>query len=386
MKFEYIGQGCKLAIALMLKPFLKIKYRNNEIWLIGERKNEAKDNGYHLFKYIRKNKPKDKVYYTISKDSYDYDRIKNLGNIIIYDSLKHYIYFVLAEKLIGAHIGSNVPDTPVVWKMYRLLVAKKKKIFIQHGITKEYIPSLMSENTDLDMFVCGARDEYEYIKAEYGYDEDSVKYLGFARFDNLHNYNVKRQILLMPTWRQWFGMTDENKVSEDSFKVDEYFKVFQSLINNSRLRGILDKYDYEFIFYPHYEMQRYRDCFSTNITNLIIADNDSFDVQQLLKESKILITDYSSIAFDFAYMRKALVYYQFDSEKYFEKHYSKGYFDYERDGFGPVAKVEEELLDRIENIIIESEMKEKYRDRAERFFPLFDNKNCERHYNEIYMI
>ena len=45
--------------------------------------------------------------------------------------------------------------------------------------------------------------------------------------------------------------------------------------------------------------------------------------------------DYSSIAFDFAYMKKPLIYYQFDQDKYYTNHFAKGYFDCERDGFGP---------------------------------------------------
>ena len=70
-----------------MSPILKLlnkKYR--DIWIIGERKSEAKDNGYHVFKYIRENHPDDEVYYVIDKNSNDLEKIKGLGNIIYYDS------------------------------------------------------------------------------------------------------------------------------------------------------------------------------------------------------------------------------------------------------------------------------------------------------------
>lgn len=48
-------------------------------------------------------------------------------------------------------------------------------------------------------------------------------------------------------------------------------------------------------------------------------------------EGSMMITDYSSVAFEFAYLRKPIVYYQFDKKAFFEKHtYRKGYFDYEK--------------------------------------------------------
>ena len=57
-----------------------------------------------------------------------------------------------------------------------------------------------------------------------------------------------------------------------------------------------------------------------------IASTEEYDVQTVLKESAYLITDYSSISFDFAYMKKPLCYFQFDYAEFREKHYPEGYF------------------------------------------------------------
>lgn len=386
-KIKYLGDIIKLSIAKFISPILKLIFKNKrEIWLIGERKSEAKDNGYHLFKYIRVNHPKDKVYYVIDKNSKDLDKILSLDNIIYYDSLKHYIYYIMSSKLICAHLSSCVPDSPVCWKFHGNEMKNKRMIFIQHGITKEIIPSLIYENTKADLFVCGAKPEYDFIREKFGYPEENVKYLGFSRFDNLHDINEINQILVMPTWRQWIPSMTWSKENKEEcrniFMKSEYYKRFNGLLNNQKLIELLNKNNMRLIFYPHYEMQSYIDLFETESDKIIIANKEDYDVQVLLKESKILITDYSSVAFDFAYMRKPLIYYQFDYEKYNSLHYTKGYFDYKTNGFGPVVNDEDEVLLQVEKYI-KCNFKSNYLTYIDDFFEIYDKENSNRIYNEI---
>ena len=91
-------------------------------------------------------------------------------------------------------------------------------------------------------------------------------------------------------------------------------------------------------------LQKYLHHFQSGSARIILADFDHFDVQTLLKESKLLVTDYSSVFFDFAYMQKASIYYQFDSADFHGKHYQKGYFNYREMGFGPVVETEDLLI------------------------------------------
>lgn len=377
----HIRDILKMSIAISMLPFYKL-FTKEKIYLIGERKDQCQDNGYHLFKYIRENHPEDRVYYCITKNSNQLDKIKYLGNILYHGTVKHYIYYILAEKIVAAHLGSCDPESPIIWKLEGKEKIKKYKMFIQHGVIKELLPSLMYENTRLNLFVCGAKPEYEYVRANFGYKNGEVKYLGLCRFDNLHDFKEKNQILLMPTWRAWFGGSTWGGNNDDEFLKSEYYKRYESLINNNELIKYLEENDMYLVFYPHHEMQRYLKYFNTNYKRVKIADADNYDVQKLLKESMVLITDYSSIAFDFAYMRKPVIYYQFDKEEYFNKHYQKGYFDYERDGFGKVA-ISEEVLVSVLVDILGNKGEFRYISRAKAFFPLYDNENCKRHYNEI---
>ena len=93
-----------------------------------------------------------------------------------------------------------------------------------------------------------------------------------------------------------------------------------------------------------------------------------------------MVTDYSSVLFDFAYLRKSVVYTQFDKEQFFnDQSYDQGYFDYEEDGFGPVCydyeSTVETLVRQVESGCVNPE---RYREREDRFFRYADQHNCER--------
>jgi CDP-glycerol glycerophosphotransferase (TagB/SpsB family) len=97
-----------------------------------------------------------------------------------------------------------------------------------------------------------------------------------------------------------------------------------------------------------------------------------------------MITDYSSVYFDFAYMNKPLLYYQFDKDQFRASHYAEGYFSYENDGFGPCFDnfndVKQYVFDMIDT---DCPQPEKYDLRVKAFFDLRDNHNCERTYNAL---
>ena len=100
----------------------------------------------------------------------------------------------------------------------------------------------------------------------------------------------------------------------------------------------------------------------------------------------VLVTDYSSVAFNAAYMDRPVLYYQFDAEQMFRGGHvgRSGYFEYERDGFGPVAydlaaaenRLAETLAGGRRSVGI-------YAERVASTFPLRDGKACERVTEEV---
>ena len=143
---------------------------------------------------------------------------------------------------------------------------------------------------------------------------------------------------------------------------------------------MLDDNDIDLIFYPHFEMQPYLDCFDMSSDRVVFADKDKYDVQTLLKESKMMITDLSSVLFDMAYMKKPVIYYQ----KVKEDCYREGYMDFATEAFGELVFEEGDLMDCLE-YYFENDfvMKKEFEDRVDATFTYRDSKNSQRIYEEI---
>ena len=100
--------------------------------------------------------------------------------------------------------------------------------------------------------------------------------------------------------------------------------------------------------------------------------------ERMMCESSLMLTDHSGIQFDFASMRKPLVYYHPDT---LPPQYDAGGMDYETQAFGPVCKNEEEVVEALCAAMRRNcRMEDKYRERADRFFAFDDHDNCKRIY------
>ena len=118
---------------------------------------------------------------------------------------------------------------------------------------------------------------------------------------------------------------------------------------------------------------------SSGITTIVLPLDTSY--REVYAKSNLVLTDYSSAVFDFAYLRKPVVYCQFDHELFFGGVHTltQGYFDCKMNGFGEVVY----NLDDTINLIIDyvkndCKMKDKYRERADQFFAFNDKENCQR--------
>ncbi len=372
----------KLIIAYCVSIPLRLSERYQNIWLISERGDDARDNGYHIFNYICHNHSEINIYYVIDYRSIDYGKVKIIGNTVQHNSFKHFVLFALASTRISTHAwGGDVPVVDYYKKLHLNKLIHKKTIFLQHGITKDFLPSLMYPQIEPDLFICGAEPEYKFVKKMFRHPKGTVQYTGLARFDNLHINKTKDQILIMPTFRKWL-----QRMTPDEVEESEYIKLWNDVIADEKLIYALERKHLQLIFYPHYEMQKYIDLFKSKNKCIKIANFNDYDVQTLLIESKLLITDYSSVFFDFGYMKKPTIYYHFDRERYIDEHYdfTKGYFNYDFNGFGKVAFLKEELVDAvILSIDREFALEPEYERRIADFFPIYDKHNCERIFEKI---
>ena len=87
------------------------------------------DNGYEFFKYVQSVNTSRNVFYVITKDSYDFEKVQDC-NYVFYRSLKHFLLFSVSECLISSQMHTEIPYSYVdrtVW--LKKLSSKLRVVF-----------------------------------------------------------------------------------------------------------------------------------------------------------------------------------------------------------------------------------------------------------------
>lgn len=371
--------------ALPIALIYRTKRKN--LWLFCDNGTEASDNGYVLFKYVCEHHPEQDCVYAVFRSSIDFDKVKNTGRVVEYGSFRHWVLYLTAKVNISSQKGGK-PNYAVCNLLEVYGILKNNRVFLQHGVILTDIEFLYFENTKMSMFVTSTQREWEYVNGHYGYPEGVVRLLGLPRFDGLHGLQCnKGQILIMPTWREWLGEAALSKnLQKDikNFTNTKYYKKWSALLHSPKLHEVCEKYGCEVFFYLHRDAQRFADSFKTDNPYVTVCKYPEYTAGELLKSAAFMVTDFSSVQADFAYMKKPLCYFHFDYDEYSEKHYHKAYFDYEKDGFGPVFENEDELAEYIEKSAQNGfSLSELYSTRHKDFFTLYDRENSKRCYEAI---
>ena len=396
------SQGWITGVALRILYYLTyIFLRNKRIWIFMDRPEAAGDNAFELFRYVNSIDSDAECYFVLDKSAqsdYDYNtssrrgklkhlfgldkpspqfaRLKKTGNVLSNRSLKHRLYILFSEYIITSH-----PDNPIIypfWGNYSYLsgLLKSKTVFLQHGVTKDDVSSWLNEfDKPLSMLCCVSDRERESFKnPDYGYSPDILKTVGFARFDRLEDKSVK-EIVIMPSWRR-----NLDHLSPADFVKTEFYRAYNSLLNDVELIDFLKDAGYTMIFKPHQNLHKFADTFTKHPD--VRFDLNPENYTETFNRASLMVTDFSSVAFDFAYIRKPVIYYHFDDDYHFDV--ENAYFSYENDGFGPVSKSPDELKSDIFKMIEnDCQMLDIYLKRADEFFKYSDRNNSKRVYDAI---
>ena len=366
--------------------------KKKQIWLINDRKDKAGDNGEYFFRYLQKIQPKEiEFYFIIDKICSDYKRFEKFENIINYNSSEYLNLFLKADKIFSSVSDSwvNNPfgeDGKYITDLYHF-----EYIYLQNGVIKDDLSGYINRNIKhFDYLITSSKKEYKsFLKPNYGYEKRNLLITGLPRFDNLlqfqKNFIKKKLILIFPTWRIYIrGIRDlvtQKSIKSERFINTTFFNFYNKLINNEQLLDIMEANNYQGIFCLHPNFAAQWTYFNEN---KIISVKDECNLQKILIESSLLVTDYSNVFFDFGYMLKPIIFTQFDYEEYRNNQYPKGYFDYEKDGFGPICyDIQCTLKSIISEIKNNCKLKNKYFKRIKRFFKYFDDENNKRIYNEF---
>jgi len=142
-------------------------------------------------------------------------------------------------------------------------------------------------------------------------------------------------ILYAPTWR------DDRYCGVNIYTLD----IPDSII------ALANKFQVIVLIKAHYLVRTDKDI---DFPNVRIFGNE-VDVQALMLASDILITDYSSVMFDFSILKRPIVFYMYDYDHY-ETNLRGFYFDIRQHAPGPVATTEIQLIDSVSQILYSPEV------------------------------
>lgn len=370
------------------------KYITDGSWIIMDRDIQADDNAEHFYRYMMKNHPEQCCYFALNEDSHDWKRLEQEGfNLLKYKSSNFEMKLRKASKVISSHFDDYIYN--YFGDHYE---NSKKFIFLQHGVIQNNLSRWLNYKRYLSLFVTSTPAEYKSIAGDntsYQVGKKEVVLTGLSRHDALLKVSQSlaqdKMILIMPTWRASILGKASRVGNEREFNPDfmntNYAQHWSSLINSPKLKDLASNYGYQIIFAPHANIEPYLPMFKVpEYISVWGAKNNQDGIQKLFSKAALMITDYSSVAFEMAFLKKMVLYYQFDKDEVFSGSHivQQGYFSYEDDGFGPVAIAEEELLLNLEKCLqVDCVAIEPYKTRIENTFPFRDGKNCERIYQSI---
>ncbi len=345
--------------------------RSRPLWLVGERPNKAQDTGLAFFRHLRQQHPEVDAYYVMDPASPDYRNVEPLGNVLVHRSREHVHAALQADRVLGSHHPDFV--YPLRTRRFRRAV-KATRVFLQHGVmgTKWMVPNYGKGVGDFttDLFVVSSEREKEYIVGDFGYDDGEVVVTGLSRFDSLLDDDVepRRQLLIMPTWRDWLQ-------DDDLYPDSEYHQRWSELLHHPRLLELEQQHGFEVVFYLHPNMAQFVNRYDDAPVRVVTFGE--VDVQQLLKQSAMLVTDYSSVGFDFSFLHRPVVYYQFDQARFLGPRGS--HLDLDAELPGPIVFRCGPLLDQISLAAARGfEMAPEFVRRADRFMTHRDRGNSAR--------
>lgn len=365
-------------------------YRKKEIWFFMDKIYKGGDSSEYLYRYSMKQKDGIKKYYLLDKKCADFKRLRKMGyRPIKRGSIRHRLTFLYADMVIASNstvfaFNNFYLDSSIFIKD----LVDFHVVCVQHGLSVQKIAiaqNRLRDNTRL--YFCASKYEIENLsKPVYGYSGyDAIKLTGVPRYDGLIS-DDKKQILISPTWRMQSArpVTVNEGVERDynqEFKKTSYYKVYNSLVNDERLLKAALKYGYRIVYVLHPIVSPQVNDFDKNEYVDIIPATSNMSYEKIFCESSLMVTDYSGVQFDFAYMKKPLVYLH---HKDIPQHYEEGTYHYDTMAFGEIARDNEELISYLcEYMKNGCVLKDKYRQRVEDFYAYNDQNNCQRIYDEM---
>jgi glycosyltransferase involved in cell wall biosynthesis len=306
-------------VAARAQRRLRITRPSREIWLVGEREGtSAEDTGFAFFQHLLREHPEIDAYFVSKPNTLGLDSLRRDGKVLRYGSVECY------EKLLRASViaySDNGRDLFHKWTRVAPLLRKDLVgCFLQHGVIGLHAmgefyskPTMQERRERCDLFVTSTEREKKLVVKHLGFTEEEVCVTGLARFDKLDRIaKPEREILFNPTWRPWLRHGTAGQLTRS-----EYYIAIQSLLTDVNLHRMLEERDYRLTFSIHHALGRFANSFVSPSPRIRIRKASDGGLQECLQHAALLITDFSSVAWDFAYLNRPVLLYHFDRERFY---------------------------------------------------------------------
>lgn len=361
----------------LLKWICEIYPKDKKMILIGiPNASFYNDNSKYFFEFLYEKKSNEFDFYLLTKNKKLYTSLKNrFDHHIIYAFSLKAIFIYLRSKfvLITNGNGDIFPFTPT--NKHQIVINMWHAITFKNVGVLSKVKGQGKSNLSLNYFLVSSESERESMIRAFRYSEEVFKIFGIPRNDiyfkpEKRNTKKKTKIFYVPTFRD--------------FTPTEFFPF--SDFDKNELNDFLSNNNAEIIIKPHK-----RDSTNKRLLN-IVKDNpnisiktsviNDMDIQQMLLDCDILLTDYSSIFFDFLLLDRPIIYIPYDLEHYLEE---RGLlFDFDEVTPGDKALTQKEFIQSLkENIENPSKDHELRAAITQRFHQYNDGQASERLYNFI---
>lgn len=382
-------RGLTNSLAPVLARRSVARERFSDAWVFIDRDTDANDNAEHAYRYVQKHRPDINAFFVLNRDSKDWDRLSREGfRMVAFRSLEWVQLMLHAKHVASSHIADFVTK-PLPAKVFG--EPRFHFTFLQHGVIN-YDLSRWLNSKRPNLFVVSTPQEKEAIAGhgQWIFSDHEVVLTGLPRFDALLEKSRGKQeserdlILVMPTWRHYLvGAQVAGSGAwerDDRFMESRFAQEYTALMSSPELRALAKRTGKRLALMPHPLLRPYLGDFHLP-EDVEILDFAVDGVQDVLARCAAFVTDFSSLAFDAAFIDVPVVYFHFDLREFFGGSHSgrRGYFDYDEDGFGEVTGSVEEVERAIKRIADNDfRPSDAFRERARRTFVTRDGRNSER--------
>ena len=304
--------------------------------------------------------------------------------ILVKDSFRADVMALIADIYVYSHGRFDITDYPKSFNsgVFDVLLGHGVSALKRAHMEQEHSGSFIAEYAkEADVVVASSVREAEIKNRKWGIPRNRIVISGLPRHDRLLSENRRFtkstgrvNILYMPTWRAW-------NAKRISLQDSGFFHEMESFIKDPELHNCLISNNICLQLYVHMWMREFFEDFKDEFPSIDIEVLDQGEnLQDLILNSSLLVTDYSSICWDYLLLDKPVLFYQFDLGEYLAN--TGSYIDIKKDLFGPVAYNAEEAVSWICRFVESGFSVEPFRTEMERMkkfaFAYTDGRNCER--------